>query len=100
MTNIGGFGNYGPQTPLNLLLSPRKAGRGPDYPALIPILQNLRQPLDLESGETILTSSEAAKIRACGIEARAGLWRCPLLPDDLVWFLPVLWMLSDRIGPD
>ena len=37
----------GPETPLNLLLSP-KARTGPDFPALIPILQNLRQPLDPE----------------------------------------------------
>jgi hypothetical protein len=82
------------------LLHPAEAVPGPDYQTLIPILQNLRQPLNPESGETILTSAEAAQIRACGFQARAGPWRCPLLPDNLVWFLPVLWMLSDRIGPE
>jgi hypothetical protein len=52
---------------------------GPDYFILVDVLVNLRQPLD-QAGETILTPDEAAQIRACGVEARAGQWRCPRLP--------------------
>jgi len=72
----------------------------PDFPSLIRILQDVGQTLDTETGETTLTSQEAAKICACGWQARAGLWRCPLLPDDLVWSVPVLRTLSDLYGPE
>jgi hypothetical protein len=72
----------------------------PDFPALIPILQGLHQALDTETGETMLTPAEAANIRECGLEARAGLWRCPLLPDDVVWWIPVLRLLPDLYGPE
>ncbi len=82
------------------ILLPPKAPQWQNYPALIVILQDLRRPLDTESGETILTSTEAAMISACGLVARAGLWRCPLLPDNLVWHIPVLCMLSDLYGPE
>ena len=73
MLRVGRQGGRG-ATPLNLLnpTNPTNAPLGPDFSALIPILQNLRRPLDPESGKTVFTSSEAAKIRACGIEARAG----------------------------
>ena len=40
------------------------------------------------------------QIRACGLAARAGRWRCPLLPDCLVRHLSLLWMLSDQYGPE
>jgi hypothetical protein len=82
------------------LFNPARDPSVPDYPRLIEVLTNLRQCLDPQSGETILTASEAAKIRACGFAARATVWRCPLLPDDLVWYLPILSELSDRIGPE
>jgi hypothetical protein len=67
---------------------------------LIEVLKRLRHDLDPESGETILTTEEAARIRACGFAARAGLWRCPLLPDNLIWWIPVLRLLSDLYGPE
>jgi hypothetical protein len=50
--------------------------------------------------ETKLDSREAAKIRACEFEARAGWkrpWRCPLLPDRLLWEYPALQHMSDAI---
>ena len=87
------------EIPLDMLNPPRPSS-GPDYARLIEVLMSLRQSLDAESGETTLTSEEAASIRACGFSARAGRWRCPLLPDDLVWHLPVLRMLSDLYGPE
>lgn len=100
MHSVGWHGaKPGSEIPLDVLLPP-KAPQWPDYQALISILQDLRQPLDPESGETVLTSEEAARISACGLEARAGLWRCPLLRDNLVWWIPVLCMLSDLYGPE
>ena len=71
----------------------------PDYPALIEILTNLyRVPDGL--GETILTREGAAAIRKCGFAARAGTtWRCPVLPDALVSWNPLLCHLSDAIDP-
>jgi len=48
----------------------------------------------------VLTREEAVQIRACGLAARAGRWRCPLLPDCLVRHLSLLWMLSDQYGPE
>jgi hypothetical protein len=50
-TSLGG---RGAQIPLDLLNPPR-AISGPDYPALVDVLLNLRQPLDWV-GETIITS--------------------------------------------
>lgn len=41
--------------------------------ALVDVLLNLIQPLDL-AGETVLTAAEAAQLRSCGVEARAGKW--------------------------
>jgi hypothetical protein len=87
------------ETPLNVLI-PQRRSAGPDYAKLVEVLTTLRQYLDSESGETVLTSEEAARIRACGFAARAGLWRCPLLPDHLVCFRPGLFLLSDRYGPE
>jgi hypothetical protein len=75
------------------MLNPPAVISGPDYPALVDILLNLCQPLD-SAGETILTSDEAAKIRACGVEARAGKWYCPLLPRSVVG---PYWRLSDSM---
>jgi hypothetical protein len=100
MRSVGWQGaRPGEEIPLDSLIPPR-ASSGPDYARLIEILMSLRQSLDLESGETILTTDEATRIRDCGLAARAGRWRGPLLPDDLVWFLPVLHALSDAIGPE
>jgi hypothetical protein len=70
----------------------------PNYSALVDVLLNLRQPLDC-AGETILTSDEAAKIRACGIEARAGKWYCPPLPANVVGTVWRLSHLSEEIDP-
>jgi hypothetical protein len=72
------------------------ATRGPNYPALVDVLLNLRQPID-QAGETILTSEEAARIRACGIEARAGKWYCPPLPASVVGTVWGLSYLSEEI---
>jgi hypothetical protein len=69
---------------------------GPDYFILVDVLVNLRQPLD-QAGETILTPDEAAQIRACGVEARAGQWRCPRLPKSVVG---TLWALSHLAEDD
>jgi hypothetical protein len=66
--------------------------------ALVDVLLNLRQPLD-RAGETILTYDEAAEIRACGIEARAGQWCCPPLPASVVGTIWMLSHLSDDIDP-
>jgi hypothetical protein len=66
--------------------------------ALVDVLLNLRQPLDW-AGETVLTSEEAAKIGACGVEARAGKWYCPTLPHSIVGTLWALRHLSDEIDP-
>jgi hypothetical protein len=70
----------------------------PDYLRLIDVLWNLSQPLDM-AGETILTSDEAAKIRACGIEARKGRWYCPALPRSVVGSIWKLCHLADDIDP-
>jgi hypothetical protein len=100
MQSVGWQGaKSGAEIPLDTLTLPR-ASSGPDFARLIEVLMSLRQYLDPESGETVLTTEEAAGIRACGFVARAGRWRCPLLPDDLVWHLPVLSALSDAIGPE
>jgi hypothetical protein len=71
----------------------------PDYEALVEALTNLyRIPDGL--GETVLRTEEAAKIRKCGFDARAGImWRCPPLPDSLVSWNPLLQHLSDAIDP-
>lgn len=71
----------------------------PDYEGLIHLLRYLRRPVD-GLGETVLSRSEAAKVRACGIEARAACtWRCPLLPDVLVRDNPGFEYLSDKADP-
>ena len=60
----------------------KPAFSGPDFAALIEVLMTLRYRPD-HLGETKLNSREAARIRACGFEARAGWkrpWCCPLLP--------------------
>jgi hypothetical protein len=77
---------------------PQHPTSGPDHPALVDVLLNLGQPLD-RAGETVLTSEEAAKIRACGIEARAGEWYCPALPHSVVGTLWALRYLSAEIDP-
>ena len=70
----------------------------PDYVALIDALTGLCQIPD-GLGETILRPEEAAAIRRCGFAARAGVpWRCPLLPDELVNWNPLLRHLSDAIN--
>jgi hypothetical protein len=71
----------------------------PNYEALVEVLTGLYQIPD-GLGETILRPEEAAAIRACGFGARAGsVWRCPLLPDALVCWNPLLRHLSDAIDP-
>ena len=73
----------------------------PNFAALIEVLITLRCLPD-GLGETKLDKREAAKIRACGFEARASskwMWRCPPLPDELVWWNPFLRHLSDAIDP-
>jgi len=73
--------------------------RWPDYEGLIWVLMRLRRALD-HLGETVLSRTEAQKIRACGFEARAGCkWRCPLLPDVLVRDNPMLQHLSADVNP-
>jgi hypothetical protein len=70
-----------------------------NYPALVEVLTGLHQVPD-GLGETVLSSGEAAAIRACGFGARAGcIWRCPPLPDALVSWNPLLRHLSDAIDP-
>ncbi len=79
--------------------TPKLAPSGPDCPALIEVLLTLRYLPD-HLGETKLNSTEAAAIRACGFEARAGWkrpWRCPLLPHALLWPYPALYHLSDGV---
>jgi hypothetical protein len=78
--------------------APPNSPPGPDYSALVEVLLDLRQLPDW-AGETVLDSSEAARIRACGITARAGLWRCPLVPWEFLGRYPTLWHLSDDIDP-
>src|SRR5262245_61622626 len=78
--------------------TPAKASPGPDYPTLVDVLADLRQIPDW-AGETVLDSNEAARIRACGLTARKGLWRCPLLPAEFLGRYPPLWHLSDDIDP-
>jgi hypothetical protein len=78
--------------------TPCRREYGPNYPALVDVLLNLRQPLDL-AGETILTSDEAAQIRACGVEASPGRWRCPRLPKSVVGTLWKLSHLAEDDGP-
>lgn len=72
----------------------------PDYDRLIWVLIYLRRALD-GLGETILSRTEARKIRAHGFEARAGcIWRCPLLPRRLVRdYLALPPCLSDELDP-
>lgn len=91
---------HGTQTSVDFLTPPnlRRFGPFPDYLGLIDVLLNLRQPLDL-TGETILTSDDAAQIRACGVEARAGKWYCPPLPASVVGTVWRLSYLSDEIDP-
>jgi hypothetical protein len=76
-----------------------RAGRGravsPNYPALINVIASLRSLPD-HLGETRIDRKESARIRACGFTARAGLWRCPALPDEQIWW-GTLWHLSDKI---
>ncbi|HZT32544.1 MAG TPA: DNA/RNA-binding winged helix domain-containing protein [Bryobacteraceae bacterium] len=72
---------------------------GPEYEALAEVLMRLRNIPD-GLGETVLSSEEAAQIRRCGFQARAGCtWRCPPLPDELVRWNPLLHHLSDAIDP-
>jgi hypothetical protein len=67
----------------------------PNYQALVDVLTRLYQIPD-GLGETVLNTEEAAAIRKCGFVARAGTrWRCPVLPDHLVCWNPLLWHLSD-----
>jgi hypothetical protein len=71
----------------------------PNYAALVEVLTRLWQIPD-GLGETVLRPEEAAAIRACGFGARAGcVWRCPLLPDALVSWNPLLRHLSDAVDP-
>jgi hypothetical protein len=74
------------ETPLNL----PNARTFPDYPALVDVLLNLSQSPDW-AGVTFLTPDEAAQIRACGVDASAGWWRCPRLPKSVVG---TFWKLS------
>ncbi len=70
----------------------------PDYAALVDVLTRLYQIPD-GLGETVLRPEEAAAIRKCGFAARAGTtWRCPVLPDELVSWNPLLRHLSDAIN--
>jgi hypothetical protein len=86
------FRDQGPQSSP----APPKAYPGPDYSALVDILLDLRQIPDW-AGETVLDSTEAARIRTCGFTARAGLWRCPPMPWQFLGRYPTLWHLSDDI---
>lgn len=81
------------------MLNPPRASSGPNYPALVDVLLNLTQPIDL-AGETILTPDEAAQIRACGVDARAGWWRCPRLPMSVAGTLWRLRHLCDDTNPE
>jgi hypothetical protein len=76
----------------------QRRSAGPDYLTLKDVLLNLCQPLDL-AAETILKSDEAAKIRACGIEARKGEWYCPALPRAAVGSFWRLSHLCNDIDP-
>lgn len=85
--------------PLGTSIRPTARPRGPSWEALIEVLENLRCVPDA-AGETRLSADEAAKIRRCGFNARAGvIWRCPPLPDELVRWHPVLYHLSGAIDP-
>ena len=76
---------------------PPAAPPTPNYEALVEVLTRLYQIPD-GLGETVLRTEEAAAIRACGFAARAGCpWRCPLLPDALVAWNPLLQHLSDAV---
>jgi hypothetical protein len=71
----------------------------PDFPRLVETLSALGTIPD-GLGETQLSYDEAAKIRACGVHARAGsVWRCPPLPDELVRSNSLLHHLSDAVDP-
>lgn len=98
MPDVGWLGAHGARTSAE----PATSGewdRCPDYPALVEVLLNLHQLPDW-AGETTLTSTEAAKIRACGLTARAGRpWRCPLLPREYAGRYPALRHLCDDIDP-
>ncbi len=54
-----------------------------DFAGLVEVLRNLQQVPDA-TAQTVLTVEEAAKIRALGFAAKAGPWRVPPLPDELV----------------
>ena len=70
-----------------------------DYEGLVRMLPYLHRLVD-HLGETILTRTEARRIRAYGFEAVAGRkWRCPLLPDALVRDNPLFEHLSVSYSP-
>jgi hypothetical protein len=88
------FRDQGPQSSP----TPSNPAPGPNYSAIVAALLELRQIPDW-AGETVLDSSEAARIRTCGFTARKGLWRCPPLPWEFLGLYPPLWHLSDDIDP-
>ena len=88
------FRDQGPQNSP----TPSNPAPGPNYSAIVEALLELRQIPDW-AGETVLDSSEAARIRTCGFTARKGLWRCPPLPWEFLGRYPALWHLSDDINP-
>lgn len=74
----------------------------PDYADLIRLLFQLRIFPDA-TGETTLTSEEAANISSLGFSAEAGRWKCPPLPPNLTRDNPLLEPLSagwDRLQHD
>jgi hypothetical protein len=78
--------------------NPPKARLGPDYPGLIEFLLTLR-PIPDALGEFIPSNKQAAQIRRCGFNARAGRrFLIPRLPDELVWFNE-LAQLSNQTDP-
>jgi len=80
-----------------MALKPRRSGQhpAPNYAALVSVVKGLRRLPDASLGETVPNRKDAARIRACGFEARGGQpWRCPLIPDDLVQGDPVLEPLA------
>jgi hypothetical protein len=62
---------------------------GPEYAALVKLLPTLRVLPDA-LGWTILTDEEGGKIRSLGFPAKAGRWKTPPLPFELVRDNPLL----------
>lgn len=62
----------------------------PDYEGLLKLFPRLTRFPDA-TGETTLTSAEAAEIRALGFQAEAGEWNIPFIPFQFVRDTPFDW---------